>query len=70
MFTRKPLNSQTPTDTSDPKFLKPGVIVAIEEALNKAGPFGEVHLIIERGHLRFIRTVKSEAVDRERTDEK
>jgi hypothetical protein len=46
------------------KFLRPNVVTAIEDALNKVGAFGEVHLIIERGHLRFIRTIRSEAIDR------
>jgi hypothetical protein len=68
MLTRNPVSSQPSADPSVLKFLRPEVIAVIEEALNKVGPFGEVHLIIERGHLRFIRTIKSEAVDRARTD--
>lgn len=55
----------TPT-TIEPIYLKPGVITAIECALQKVGAFGEVHLIIERGRLRFIRTLKSESIDRGR----
>lgn len=38
-------------------------IAVIEAALRKVCPFGEVHLIVERGHLRFVRTIKSEAID-------
>lgn len=49
---------------SDVKFMRPVVVAAIERALCKVGAFGEVHLIVERGHLRFIRTIRSEAIDR------
>lgn len=38
-------------------------IAVIEAALRKVCPYGEVHLIVERGHLRFVRTIKSEAID-------
>lgn len=41
-------------------------IAVIEAALRKVGAFGEVHLIVERGHLRFVRTLKSEAIDSSR----
>lgn len=40
-------------------------VAAIEEALKKVGPFGEVHLMIEKGVIRFIRTLKSESLDDE-----
>ncbi|MCL5951019.1 MAG: hypothetical protein M1132_04725 [Chloroflexi bacterium] len=39
-------------------------VVAIDQALDKIGPYGEVHLVVEKGRLRFIRTVRSEAVTR------
>lgn len=47
----------------DLKYLRPQDVAMIEEALAKVAPFGEVHLVIERGRLRFVRTIKSEAVD-------
>lgn len=49
---------------SELKFLRPKIIAVIEEALNKVGPFGEVQLVVEKGHLRYIRTIKSEPIDR------
>ena len=63
MLTPKSLESEETTSVSELKFLRPGVIAAIEHALVKVGAFGEVHLIVERGHLRFIRTIRSEAID-------
>ena len=39
-------------------------VLAIDQALDKIGPYGEVHLVVEKGRLRFIRTVRSEAVTR------
>ena len=62
MLTHKP-DPPAPSNPTELKFLRPDVIAIIEDALTKVGPFGEVHLIIERGHLRFIRTIKSESVD-------
>ncbi len=47
----------------DLKYLRLRDIAVIEEALAKVTPFGEVHLVVERGRLRFVRTIKSEAVD-------
>lgn len=38
----------------------------IENALRRVGAFGEVHLVVERGRIRFVRTIKSEAVDEPR----
>ncbi len=35
----------------------------IENALRRVGAFGEVHLVVERGRIRFVRTIKSESVD-------
>ncbi len=39
-------------------------VLAIDQALERVGPFGEVHLVVEKGRLRFIRTVRSEAITR------
>lgn len=52
-----------PPGALNAKFLKPDVIVVIERALNNVGPFGEVQLVIEKGNLRYIRTIKSEPVE-------
>lgn len=40
------------------KALQPELITAIDAALGGVGPFGEVHLVIEDGRVRFIRTLK------------
>lgn len=50
--------------TSELKFLRPAIVAMIEEALNQVGTFGEVHLVVEKGRLRYIRTIKSESLDR------
>ncbi len=42
--------------------LRDSDVSAIELALEQVGPFGEVHLVVENGRLRFIRTVRSESV--------
>ena len=39
-------------------------IEAIDQALKEIGLFGEVHLVVESGRLRFIRTVRSEPIIR------
>jgi hypothetical protein len=44
------------------KFLVPPAISAIDEALSAVGDFGEVHLIVEGGRLRFVVTQKSFAM--------
>jgi hypothetical protein len=41
------------------RFLKPGEIRMIDEALGKVGEFGEVRLVVERGRLRFLVTEQS-----------
>jgi len=35
----------------------------VDEALRRLGPYGEVRLIVVKGRLRFIQTVRSEDVD-------
>lgn len=42
------------------KVLQSDDITLIEAAINKIGSSGEVHLLIERGRLRYIRTLKRE----------
>ncbi len=66
MLTNKlpdPKVSSTPIEV---ELTAPEVIAALQDALRKVSPFGEVHLIIEHGHIRFIRTIRSEAVERKR----
>ena len=41
------------------RFLTPAQVHLIEEALKEVRPFGEVRLIMQKGRLRFIETVKS-----------
>ena len=38
-------------------------ISVIDEALHSVGVFGEVHLVVENGRLKFVRTVKSEKLN-------
>lgn len=40
-------------------FLLPSHIQMIDEALCSLGDFGEVRLVVEKGHLRFLVTQKS-----------
>lgn len=44
------------------KVLQSDDITLIEAAINKIGSSGEVHLLIERGRLRYIRTLKRESM--------
>jgi len=37
-------------------------VMAIERALREVGEFGEIHLIVRRGQIRFIGTLKTEAL--------
>ena len=57
--------SSAPTFLNETKLglLRSQDIAVIEQALKKVGAFGEVHLVIERGRLRFVRTLKSETVE-------
>ncbi len=40
-------------------------VQAIDRALKEIGEYGEVHLIVNRGHLRFIGKFKTESVESE-----
>ncbi len=42
------------------KALTPRQIRAIDEALAAVGEYGEIRLVVNRGKLRFIQTLKSE----------
>jgi hypothetical protein len=41
------------------KFLKPHQITMLDEALSTLGEFGELHLVVVKGSLRFIVVQKS-----------
>ncbi len=41
------------------KFLKVEQVSMIDEALSSLGEFGEVRLVVEKGHLRFVTVQKS-----------
>ena len=41
------------------KFLKPQQITLLDEALSTLGEFGELHLVVVKGNLRFIVVQKS-----------
>jgi hypothetical protein len=50
----------TPQDT--PLFLTAPITCQIEDALRRVGEFGEVRLVVVKGHLRFIQIMRSEDV--------
>jgi hypothetical protein len=43
-------------------FLTRQTVCRVDEALCRLGPFGEVRLVVMKGRLRFIQTVRSEEV--------
>jgi hypothetical protein len=43
----------------DCAFLQPAQIAMIDEALASLGEYGEVHLVVDKGRLRFVVTQKS-----------
>ena len=63
MYTGKSMESKGNAGVSGADKLRARQIAAIEEALKKVGPFGEVHLVVERGRIRFVRTIRSEPMD-------
>lgn len=54
MFEPHPDDQKMMVPQSALKFLKPNDVVLIERALEKAGSFCELHLIVEKGQLRYI----------------
>ena len=57
-LSRNPLYNRS-DEMSLLRFLRPSQIAMIDEALSAVGDFGEVRLIVEKGHLRFIVTERS-----------
>jgi hypothetical protein len=45
------------------RFLSPEAVSRIDQALQKVGEFGEVTLIVMKGHLRFIQITQSEKLE-------
>ncbi|MEJ5197791.1 MAG: hypothetical protein WHX53_02600 [Anaerolineae bacterium] len=43
-------------------FLTRQTVRRVDEALSRLGPYGEVRLIVVKGRLRFIQTMRSEEV--------
>lgn len=43
-------------------FLTRQTVRQVDEALCRLGPYGEVRLVVMKGRLRFIQTVRSEEV--------
>jgi hypothetical protein len=41
------------------RFLDPSQVMMVDEALSSLGEYGEVHLVVEKGQLRFIVIEKS-----------
>ncbi len=52
-----------------PPFLTPELTHRLEAALRDVGAFGEVRLVVLKGRVRFIETVRSESVVRRPEDE-
>ncbi len=63
MSTQEPADASADFSLADLKVLRRRDIKAIDEALRKVGPFGEVRLVIAEGRLRYVRTLRSEALD-------
>ncbi len=45
------------------RFLTPQLVCQVEDALTRVAPFDEVRRVVQRGRLRFIEVVQSQAVD-------
>ena len=45
--------------TGDALKLTPTAVAFLETCLQEVGEFGEIHLVVQNGQLRFVRTVKS-----------
>ena len=59
MPTFSPNNDDNSTSGRPRRFLRKAQIDMLEEALASVGDFGEVHLVVEKGRLRFLITHKS-----------
>jgi len=48
--------------------LTPKLIKQIDDAINYIGKYGEVRIVVENGHLRYINVLKSDKADDEDRD--
>ena len=53
------VTAEDPSSARGRVHLSPEQVQMIEEALHAVGDFGEVHLIVQKGRLRFLVTQKS-----------
>ena len=58
-----PRNKSRPDTLRPRKLMRPNLIFIIEHALAEVQPYGEIHLVVERGRVRYVRIIKSEKVD-------
>ena len=59
METQQSLNKPVLLANLRLKFLTPEQIIRIDSILTTVGEYGEVHLIVQRGELRYINRVES-----------
>lgn len=56
-------DSNLATQTPPPlklRYLTQAQLVRLENLLDDVGEYGELHLIIEKGHIKFVQVVKSQ----------
>lgn len=58
----RPYSASTPRLEDELGFLTRQTVRRVDEALCRLGPYGEVRLVVMKGRLRFIQTVRSEEV--------
>ena len=58
-FSPEPEKRFTTFDDGELRFLHPRQVIMIDEALASLGEFGEVHLRVEKGRLRYVITQNS-----------
>ena len=47
-----------------PQFMTPPLVQRLETALSSVGAYGEVRLVVLKGRVRFIETMRSESIGR------
>jgi hypothetical protein len=47
-----------------PQFMTPPLVQRLESALSSVGAYGEVRLVVLKGRVRFIETMRSESIGR------
>jgi hypothetical protein len=58
----RPYSASNPRLEDELSFLTRQTVRRVDEALCRLGPYGEVRLVVMKGRLRFIQTVRSEEV--------